>query len=86
MMAGLGWNGETPSRLRHVFRWETEIIGTLTRTSWSRLEDREGLVVMQRQYRIRPLSEYTGGKPPEPAPDYQFPAWNEGRANSSSTI
>ena len=40
----------------------------------------------QRQYRIRPLSEYTGGKPPLPAPTYLFPAWDEARANSIGFI
>lgn len=41
---------------------------------------------MQRQYRIRPLSEYTGAKPPEPASSYQFPAWDEAHANSIGFI
>ena len=53
---------------------------------WSGAEDRDGLVAMQRQYRIRPLSEYTGAKPPAPAPTYQFPAWDEARANSIGFI
>jgi hypothetical protein len=41
---------------------------------------------MQRQYRIRPLSEYLGGKAPAPAPAYVFPAWDEARANSIEFI
>ena len=67
-------------------RSETDIVGTLTRTSWTGPEDREGLVAMQRQYRIRPLSEYSGTRPPQPAPTYVFPAWDEARANSIGLI
>ena len=82
LFVGPGWSGEAPKGVKQVLRSETQFIGTLTRTSWAGLEDHEGLVAMQRQYRIRPLSEYTGGKPPEPAPTYQFPAWDEARARS----
>jgi len=45
--------------IKQVLRSETQIIGTLTRTAWTGPEDHDGLVAMQRQYRIRPLSEYT---------------------------
>ena len=86
LFAGPGWNGETPKGIKKVFRSETQLIGTLTRTSWSGPEDRDGLVATQRQYRIRPLSEYTGAKPPMPAPAYQFPAWDDARGNSSGFI
>jgi hypothetical protein len=86
LFAGPGWNGETPKGIKQVFNSETQIIGTLTRTAWTGPEDRGGLVAMQRQYRIRALSEYTGAKPPEPAPRYQFPAWDDARANSIGFI
>ena len=86
LFVGPDWKGETPAGITKVLRAETEIIGTLTRTSWSGPEDREGLVAMQRLYRIRPLSEFTGGKPPQPAPTFQFPAWDEARANSIGFI
>jgi hypothetical protein len=86
LFAGPGWSGEVPKGIKQVFHSETQFIGTLTRTSWTGPEDRDGLVAMQRQYRIRALSEYTGGRPPEPAPTYQFPAWDEARANSIGFI
>ena len=86
LFAGPNWTGETPTGITKVLRAETEIIGTLTRTSWSGPADRDGLVAMQRQYRIRPLSEFTGGKPPPPAPTFLFPAWDEARANSIGFI
>ena len=86
MFAGPGWNGEMPKGIKQVLNAETQFIGTLTRTAWTGPEDRDGLVAMQRQYRIRPLSEYTGSKPPEPAPIHQYPAWDEARANSIGFI
>jgi hypothetical protein len=86
LFAGPGWNGDVPQDIKQVFHSETQFIGTLTRTAWTGPEDRDGPVAMQRQYRIRPLSEYTGGKPPEPAPVYQFPAWDKARANSIGFI
>jgi hypothetical protein len=86
LLAGPNWHGPTPSGIKKVLRSETEIVGTLTRTAWTGPDDREGLVAMQRQYRIRPLSEYLGEKPPEPAPTYLFPAWDEARAKSIGFI
>jgi hypothetical protein len=50
LFAGPGWRGETPSGIKKVFNAETEIVGTLTRTSWTGPEDHDGLVAMQRQY------------------------------------
>jgi hypothetical protein len=86
LFAAPGWSGDTPKGIKQVLRSETQFIGTLTRTSWTGPEDREGLVAMQRQYRIRPLSEYIGAKPPEPGPEHQFPAWDEARATSIGFI
>jgi hypothetical protein len=86
LFVGPGWSGQKPDGIKEVLRAETSFIGTLTRTSWSGLDDRDGLVAMQRQYRIRPLSEYSGETPPQPAPSYQFPAWDEARANSIGFI
>ena len=86
LFVGPNWKGEAPAGITKVLRAETDIIGTLTRTSWSGPADRDGLVATQRQYRIRPLSEFTGGKPPQPAPTFVFPAWDEARANFISFI
>jgi hypothetical protein len=86
LFVGPGWKGEKPEGIKAVMQAETDFVGTLTRTSWTGPDDRDGLVAMQRQYHIRPLSEFEGGKPPQPAPSYQFPAWDEARANSIGFI
>ena len=86
LLAGPGWHAPTPPKINQVLRSETEIVGTLTRTAWTGESERDGLVAMQRQYRVRPLSEYLGEKPPEPAPVFLFPAWDEARAKSIAFI
>jgi hypothetical protein len=86
LFVGPGWSGETPKGIKQVIRAETQMIGTLTRTSWTGDADRDGLLAMQRQYRIRALSEYTASMPPPPAPAFLFPAWDEARANSVGFI
>jgi hypothetical protein len=86
LLAGPDWRGPIPDGIKQVLHSETEIIGTLTRTAWTGPDDLQGLVAMQRQYRIRPLSEYLGEKPPEPARVFQFPAWDESRVKSIGFI
>lgn len=68
LFAGPDWDGEIPDGVAKILRAETRFIGTLTRTSWTGEEDRPGLVEQQRQYRIRPLSEFTGTMPPSAPP------------------
>jgi hypothetical protein len=86
LLAGAEWHAPTPPEINQVLRSETEIVGTLTRTAWTGESERDRLVATQRQYRIRPLSEYLGEKPPEPAPVFLFPAWDEARAKSIAFI
>lgn len=86
LFAGPDWDGEAPDGIKQVFRSETRLIGTLTRTAWAGAGDHAGLVEMQRSYRIRTLSEYTGDKPPPPAPTHLYPAWDEARAASANFI
>lgn len=86
LLVGPDWEGETPQGIEGVLKFETEMAGTLTRTAWTGEDDRAGLVAQQQQYRIRPLSEFLGNKPPAPAAENQFPAWDEARANSVNFI
>ena len=86
LFAGPGWKGEVPSGITKVIRTETDFIGTLTRTSWSGPEETAVLKSIQRQYRLIPLSEFAGTKPPLPAPTLAFPAWDEARAASPDFI
>jgi hypothetical protein len=86
LFAGPNWKGEVPKGITKVIRTETDFIGTLTRTSWTGPEETEALKAIQSQYRLMPLSEFAGTKPPPPAPTLAFPAWDEARANSPEFI
>ena len=86
LFAGPDWSGEIPDGITDVFRSETDVIGTLTRTSSSGPDDTPAVQALQRQYILRPLSEYTGGRPPAPAPLIDWPVWDENRALSADFI
>jgi hypothetical protein len=86
LFAGPGWNGEVPKGITKVIRAETDFVGTLTRTSWTGPEETEVLKAIQSTYRLMPLSEFAGTKPPSPAPALAFPAWDEARASSPDFI
>jgi hypothetical protein len=82
LLAGPGWRGEPPPGIQTVLRPETSFALTLTRTAWTGPEELEAVRAMQRRYLITPLSEHTATKPPVPAPELSFPAWDEPRAIS----
>ena len=86
LFVGPGWNGDVPKGITKVIRAETDFIGTLTRTSWTGPAETEVLKAIQAQYRLMPLSEFAGAKPPPPAPTLAFPAWDEARAASPDFI
>ena len=86
LFAGPHWKGEVPPGIKQVFRSETDIIGTLTRTSVNGLEDVPNLRALQQQYVFMPLSEFAAQKPPAPVPAIEFPKWDEQRARSAEFI
>jgi len=86
LFAGPGWNGEVPAGITKVFRAESQLIGTLTRTSTKGPTDTQNVRAIQRQYVLQPLSEFAGGRAPAPAPDIRWPVWDEERALSGNFI
>jgi hypothetical protein len=64
LFAGPSWKGEVPKGITKVIRAETDFVGTLTRTSWTGPEETEVLKAIQSKYRLMPLSEFAGTKPP----------------------
>jgi hypothetical protein len=86
LIAGPGWDGETPDGIADVLRCETGLAGTLTRTALFGAADMPHVRAIQHGYVIQPLSEYAGLRPPPPAPAPVFPEWNEQRALSSHFV
>jgi hypothetical protein len=86
LFAGPSWKGEVPPGITQVFRSETDIVGTLTRTSLDGGADVPNVRALQQQYILMPLSEFAGQKPPAPVPDVKFPKWDEKKALSVDFI
>lgn len=86
LFAGPRWKGEVPSGITGVFRAETEIVGTLTRTQLDGADDIPALQALQAQYRITPLSTFTGKPAPAPLAPIVLPPWDKDKAEGIGFI
>lgn len=86
LFAGPRWRGVVPPGITHVFRAETDIVGTLTRTQLDGPADVAAMQALQAQYRLIPLSEYAGLPAPPPAPALNMPAWDKDKAEGIGFI
>jgi hypothetical protein len=86
MIAGPKWNGPKPAGINQVFKAETEIVGTLTRTSLHGPEDVADLKALQAQYKLQPLSAFLGQPAPPAAPPITFPLYDKAKARSHDFI
>lgn len=79
LLAGPDWRGATPAGVRSVVRAATRLVGIVGRTwrAGTFPAAVEELGALQRQYRLRPLHEFTGAPAPEPAPHPVWPDWRE---------
>jgi hypothetical protein len=77
LFAGPNWKGEIPPNITAVFRAETEIVGTLTRTQLDGESDREAMQRIQAQYQISPLSKFLGVPAPPALAPISLPAWDK---------
>ncbi|MBW5254433.1 DUF1254 domain-containing protein [Streptomyces sp. P01-B04] len=79
LIAGPEWNGAVPDGAAGVLRADTQLVGCLGRTTLTGLAeaDIEELRAIQEQYRLRPLSAFTGADVPAPVPDPVWPVWRE---------
>jgi hypothetical protein len=86
MIAGPKWVGPTPAGVKQVFKAETEIVGTLTRTALQGPEDVPNVKALQAQYKLQPLSAFLGQPAPPPAAPISFPSYDKSRARSHDFI
>lgn len=80
LFVGPGWSGTVPTGIKQVFRPETQIIGTVTRTALHGPDDVPALRAIQAGYQLRPLSAFTGTAAPPPPPAVDWLPWDEQRA------
>jgi hypothetical protein len=86
LFAGPRWKGEVPPGITRVYRAETDIVGTLTRTQLNGPADVSTLQALQAQYRLIPLSEYAGLPKPPASPALSMPAWDKEKAEGIGFI
>lgn len=86
LFAGPNWKGNVPPGITRVYRAETEIVGTLTRTQLNGPADVSTLQALQAQYRLIPLSAYAGLPKPPAAPPLNMPAWDKDKAEGIGFI
>jgi hypothetical protein len=86
LFAGPDWQGEVPAGISKVFRAETQIIGTLTRTAVSGADDIPAMKAVQAQYGLQPLSAFAGTPAPASAAMPTWPEWDEARAKGLGFI
>lgn len=66
------WEGETPEGFDGVFQSSTPFGLTIFRTQLFSPEDMPNVAKVQKGYKVQPLSEFLGEKPPEQAPKIDF--------------
>ncbi len=86
MFAGPRWEGDTPAGVDKVFRAETDIVGTLTRTQLDGPEDVSAVRAVQAGLTLQPLSAFLGRPAPPPSPKIAFPPYKKGRAQGRDFI
>ncbi|MFC3214254.1 DUF1254 domain-containing protein [Novosphingobium panipatense] len=74
LIAGPQWNGGTPEGITAVLKSETDIVGTLTRTSLAGPEDVANVKAIQAKYKLQPLHQFLGTKAPKPAAPISSPS------------
>jgi hypothetical protein len=72
LLAGPHWQGEPPDGVRSVIRSETDFAFVLYRTQLFGEDDLENVKKVQAQYKVQPLSRFTGSTPPPAAPTVDF--------------
>jgi hypothetical protein len=81
-----GWQGEVPAGITRVFRAETDIVMTLTRTGVDGAADIPAMKAVQAGYRLTPLSGFAGTAAPQPAPVLDWPVWDKAKAEGLGFI
>jgi hypothetical protein len=72
LIAGPGWEGETPAGIDKVLRAETEFVNVVGRTQLFDPDDLARVVEIQESYKVQLLSAFMGEAAPAAAPD---PRW-----------
>jgi hypothetical protein len=72
LIAGPGWEGDTPDGIKKVIRSETELVIVVYRTQLFNPDDLDKVKAIQAGYKVQPLSAFLGQPAPEAAPAINF--------------
>jgi hypothetical protein len=72
LIAGPGWQGETPKGVKKVIRSETELVLAIYRTQLFNPSDLDNVKTVQAGYKAQPLSAFLGTPTPLAAPAVNF--------------
>jgi len=72
LIAGPGWQGETPKGIAKVIRAETELLLAAYRTQLFRPDDLDNVKKVQAGYKVQTLSAFLGTAAPKAAPVIDF--------------
>jgi hypothetical protein len=86
MIAGPKWKGKKPAGVHQVFKAETDIVGTLTRTALQGPDDVPNVKALQAQYRLQPLSAFLKQPAPAAQPAIDFPPYDKAKARTHDFI
>jgi hypothetical protein len=73
MIAGPNWKGETPERIKKVFRCETEFTFVIYHTQLFGPANIDNVKEIQAGYKAEPLSAFVGKPAPPAAPEIEWP-------------
>ncbi len=86
LLAGPGWEGQSPEGLDVVRRSESRFVFLLERTAVSGPDDVANVHTLQDRFELMPLSDYLGRPAPDPAPLPDFPPYDADKARSIEFI
>jgi hypothetical protein len=72
LIAGPGWQGETPKGITKIIRAETELLLAVYRTQLFRPDDLDNVKKVQAGYKVQTLSAFLGTTAPTVAPAIEF--------------
>jgi len=81
LIAGPDWTGDTPKGVDKVFRSQTPIAYGLFRTQLVSVDDLDNVKRLQAQYKVQPLSAFSGAPAPAAPPALNLPPYDAGKAN-----
>ena len=86
LIVGPKWKGTMPADIDRIFRPETDLVGTLTRTALAGPDDVPNVKAIQAALTLQPLSQFLGTPAPPSAPAITFPPYDKARARTHDFI